>query len=191
MKDLSLHILDISGNSIRANAKNINISIVESIKNNLIELEITDDGTGMNEQMLSNVRDPFFTTRKTRRVGMGIPLLAQNAEQAGGVFTIKSTPGKGTSVYASFKYNNIDSLPIGDMPATLISIISGLNNTELSFVYKTDDNIYQFNTVEIKNILEDINLNDPGVLNYLKAMFYNEFNKLRTNAKETIYNSYK
>ncbi len=150
MEDLSLHILDIVENSITACAKKIEIKIIEEKKKDLLTIEIIDDGKGMDEGALKNVLDPFFTTRNTRKVGLGLPLLAQSAEESGGSIKIESKPGQGTKVKATFGYSHIDRKPLGDIYESLKVLI--VANPDINFIYeyqKNDVN-YHLDTKGIK-----------------------------------------
>ncbi|UCF86553.1 MAG: sensor histidine kinase, partial [Nitrospiraceae bacterium] len=124
MEDLSLHILDISENSIRAGATEIGIEIVENVKENILLIEIHDNGKGMSEEMVKQVSDPFFTTKTTRRIGLGIPFLIQAARETMGDVDIKTGEGKGTTITARFQYNHIDRKPLGDMEKTMSVLIA-------------------------------------------------------------------
>ncbi len=150
MEDLSLHILDIAENSIMASAGRIDIRIDEDQANDLLTLEISDDGKGMDEQTLKNVLDPFFTTRKTRRVGLGLSLLAQAAREGGGAAEVSSGPGKGTNVRATFRLSHPDCKPMGDIAETMRTLV--LAHPEINFVFeqKTNGSIYRFDSREIK-----------------------------------------
>jgi K+-sensing histidine kinase KdpD len=134
LEDLSLHILDIAENSIAANASRIEIKVIEDVKNDSLTIEITDNGKGMDEETVKHVLDPFFTTRTTRRVGLGLPFLAQAARESGGDIEIKSSPGRGTKVKATFQYSHIDRKPLGDLEGTLTTLIAG--NPRIDFVYE-------------------------------------------------------
>jgi len=145
-----LHILDIVENSITACAKKIEIKIIEEKKKDLLTIEIIDDGKGMDEGALKNVLDPFFTTRNTRKVGLGLPLLAQSAEESGGSIKIESKPGQGTKVKATFGYSHIDRKPLGDIYESLKVLI--VANPDINFIYeyqKNDVN-YHLDTKGIK-----------------------------------------
>lgn len=137
MEDLSLHILDVVENSIEANASKIEIKIVEREKKDLLEIEIKDNGRGMNKETVNKVLDPFYTTRTTRRVGMGLSLLAQAARESNGDFEINSKVGRGTEVKATFQYSHIDRKPIGDMKNTLITLM--VSHPEINFIYEHQD----------------------------------------------------
>lgn len=151
MEDLSLHILDIVENSVTARAKRIEIKINEEIEKDLLELEIIDDGQGMNEEVVKKVIDPFFTTRTTRRVGLGLPLLAQAARESGGNIEIDSAPGKGTRVKASFGYSHIDRKPLGDIYQTLKVLILGNPEVDFLFIHKKGDEEYCLDTCDSDN----------------------------------------
>lgn len=133
MEDISLHILDIVENSIRAQSKNINIEIIEDYKKDLLVLVIKDNGAGMDEGTLRKATDPFFTTKEGKKVGLGLSLLAQSAEEAGGEFKIESSPLKGTKVIATFKMSHIDRKPIGDIEETLRCLKSA--HPEINFTF--------------------------------------------------------
>ncbi|MFQ6083232.1 MAG: ATP-binding protein [Candidatus Aminicenantia bacterium] len=150
MEDLSLHILDIVENSIRAGAKNIEIKIVEDEKKDFLVIEIKDDGQGMNKEMLNKVLDPFITTKSGRQIGLGLPFLAQAAKLANGDFFIDSKPGKGTVVRASFQHSNIDRQPLGDIKATLATLIISNPNVDFVFRYRKNKSDYFLNTKELK-----------------------------------------
>ena len=119
MEDISLHILDIAENSIRANAKQINIMLIEDKKSDLLTLTIEDDGEGMDQQTKHHALNPFFTTKKDKKVGLGLAFLSQSAEEAGGEMKIESEPGKGTKVIATFSLGHIDRKPLGNLDKTI------------------------------------------------------------------------
>jgi K+-sensing histidine kinase KdpD len=150
MEDLSLHILDIVENSIRAHAKKIEIKIIEEKKKDLLTIEIIDDGKGMDKKTLKNVLDPFFTTKNTKRVGLGLSLLAQSAEESGGSIKIESKPGQGTKVKAVFGYSHIDRKPLGNVNKSLKVLIT--TNPDINFIYeyRKDDVGYRLDTKGIK-----------------------------------------
>ena len=142
MEDLSLHILDVVENSIEANASKIEIKIIEKEKKDLLVVEIKDNGRGMNKETINKVLDPFYTTRTTRRVGMGLSLLAQASKESNGSFEINSEIGIGTNVKATFQYSHIDRKPIGDMKNTLITLM--ISHPEINFVYEHQDDEENF-----------------------------------------------
>lgn len=150
MEDISLHILDIVENSIVAKAKRIEIKVIEEIEENLFIVEIEDDGEGMDEATLKKVLDPFFTTRTTRKVGLGLPMLAQSAKESGGNIEISSQVGKGTKVKAAFRYDHPDRRPLGNMKETLMTLIS--SHPEIDFVYehRKGEEVLRLDTRDIK-----------------------------------------
>jgi signal transduction histidine kinase len=136
MEDLSLHILDIVQNSLAASASEVKIVILEDTIGDRLEVEIEDDGHGMDENTRKKALDPFFTTRSTRRVGLGLPLLAQAARESGGSFDLSSTPGRGTSVRAVFQLSHPDRKPLGDLAGTLGVVLAGKRDLDLLFEYR-------------------------------------------------------
>ncbi|MGC8866515.1 MAG: ATP-binding protein [Bacteroidales bacterium] len=146
MKELALHILDIVQNATRAGADEVYISITESRQNNLYAIEIADNGPGMSEDMQQKVLDPFFTTRTTRKVGLGLPLLQQNARLAGGDLKIESELGKGTRVRAWFQHDHIDRLPAGDLAGTLWLIFQGNPGVRFIYSHTTDQGTFELDT---------------------------------------------
>jgi hypothetical protein len=175
MRDLSLHILDIIENSVNAGAKNISLLIDEDIGKNLLKVQIKDDGKGMGNKMLKNVTDPFTTTRTTRKVGLGLSLIKQAAEIAGGNLKINSKKGKGTDVIATFKYDHIDRKPLGDIMETLISAILMSPDVEYKFKHRKNNKVFEFDTIKIKKSLCVAQLIDIKILNSLKKVFNNKF----------------
>lgn len=168
MKELSMHILDITMNSIKADATLIEINIEDSIKNNWFKITIKDNGRGMSEDVINKVTNPFYTTRTTRKVGLGIPMLKESCERCNGFLKIYSQPGVGTTISCFFERDNIDRAPLGNMGETIMTIINSQNNCELIYTHNTDAGIFVFNTIEIKNILEGLNISDINVLLWIK-----------------------
>lgn len=134
MEDLSLHILDIIENSLRAGAKNVEIKLCEDKEKDLLTLKIKDDGKGMDREMQMRCLDPFFTTKEKKRIGLGIPLLYQSAKEGGGDIKIDSKNGKGTKIVVTFKLSNIDTKPLGDIDET-IRVLKA-THPEIKFIYK-------------------------------------------------------
>lgn len=167
MKELSLHILDIAKNSVRAKATLIEITIEENVKENFLLAEISDNGCGMSEELLKRVKDPFATTRTTRRVGMGIPLLTLAAEQCGGGVEISSEPNVGTKLTVRFLYDHIDRAPLGDMTGTIITLISGSPETDFLYTHKKNGKSFVLDTRELKKILGEVPLDEPEVLSWI------------------------
>lgn len=170
MKDLSLHVLDIAQNSVSAGARKVIISVDEDMIKNDLTITIQDDGKGIPVDVLSRVTDPYFTSRTTRKVGMGIPLFKQNAEMAGGSFSIFSEPGRGTVVRASFMYDHIDRPPIGDMPGVIVILCGSNTEMEWQYLHKKNNREYLFNTKEVKEVLDGLSIGDPSIQGYLREM---------------------
>jgi len=151
MKDLSLHILDIVENAIAASATRIKIVIVEDTQHDSLSLEIQDNGKGMDAEARERALDPFFTTRSTRRVGLGLPLLAQAAREGGGTLELASAPGQGTTVRAVFQLSHPDRKPLGDLGETLRTIVGGRPDLAVQFEYKRDSEIVaEFSTSSLR-----------------------------------------
>ncbi len=163
MDDISLHILDIAENSIRADAKTIAITITRDVKHNILSVIITDDGKGMDPETLAKVRDPFFTT-KGKKTGLGIPFLAQAAEQTGGTMSVDSTPGKGTRVAATFQWAHMDRPPIGSVADTLLTLIAGHPDADFIYEEQEGDRSFRIDTREIKADLDGVPISAPAVL---------------------------
>ena len=170
MQELSLNILDIAENSTRAGASLVEISVVRSTPTQMLSIILEDDGCGMDEEQVKHVVDPFFTTRTTRKIGLGVPFFKMTAEMTGGSFQIRSTPGVGTRVEASYCYGHIDMLPLGDVPSTMVTLISG--HPEVDFVYRheKDGNAFVLDTREIKQMLEGVDITSNEILSFLRQM---------------------
>ena len=163
MRELSLNVLDIAQNSVSADASLIEIEIIENSNTKDLLIGIYDNGKGMTKEQVENVHDPFFTTRTTRKVGMGIPLFRFAAEMTGGELDIESEVGVGTRVRARFKTDHLDFTPIGDMTSTMISLIT--MNLHIDFLYRRrlDDKEFTVDTRQLKEILGDVPLNEPSI----------------------------
>ena len=165
MRELSLHIMDIAENSINAGADWINILVVEDKRKNILRIVITDNGEGMSGDFLQNVTNPFVTTRKTRRVGLGLSLLKEAAVRCNGRFQINSEPGKGSTVEVVFEYNHIDRSPLGDMPGSITVLIFGNPKVELSYCHIIDGKEFSFDTRDFKS--PEISFQDPETIKNL------------------------
>ncbi len=169
MEDISLHILDIAENSIRAAATRIEIILSRDAARDLLRVELIDDGRGMDAAALARVRDPFFTT-KGKKTGLGIPLLAQAAEQAGGSLSIESAPGRGTRVSAEFGWGHVDRPAVGSMTDTLMTLIGGHPDVDYVYEEREGGRSFRFDTREIKKELEDVPINAPEALAAIRGM---------------------
>lgn len=170
MEELSLHILDIAENGISAGARVINISVDIRKGQDLMIIEIRDNGKGMDSKTLERIRDPFFTTRITRKIGLGISFLDELAELTGGRLDIESIPGVGTTVKLELPISHPDRPPLGDIISTLITL--SIMNTEIQITYleRRDGKVWSFDSNEIREFLEDYSL-----LGKLKEVLYNSY----------------
>ncbi len=184
MKELSLNILDIVENSTKAKAELVEIAITED--EDILTIGITDNGTGMREETLLSVSNPFYTTRTTRKVGMGIPLFRFAAEQTGGSLTITSKhfeeypDSHGTTVTAVFNKKHIDFTPLGDVISTVTTLIQGHPSVDFLFTHSKEDSKVFLDTREIRTVLDGVPLDTFEVLIWIKENLeeqYCEFNK--------------
>ena len=186
MKELSLNILDIAENSVKAKADRIEISLLEKEDRTLL-LSIIDNGCGMDAETLAKVTDPFFTTRTTRPVGMGISLLKLAAEQTGGWLTIDSVSEKdnaaehGTTLRALFHTDHVDCVPTGDVISTLITLIQGSPDINFVYEHKTPGGEVRLVTDELRQVLGEVPLNSFEVLQWIEEYLKEQY--------EAIHNS--
>ena len=175
MRDLSMHVLDIVQNSIKAGATLVTVAFTVD-ENRVLTFSVRDDGCGMAPEFLARVTDPFTTTRTTRRVGLGIPMLKQSAEMAGGTFGIESEVGKGTWIHASFDLTNIDCIPMGDICDSLITLIV-LNPETPDFVFQASAPGREalFDTRQVREALGGVSLAEPEVAAWMKESIDEEF----------------
>lgn len=168
MLELSMNILDIVENSTRAGASLIKIGITEDRGDDILRIEIADDGEGMEPDMIEKALDPFYTSKDVRRIGLGLPMLSHAAKITSGRFTIESEKGKGTVVTADFGHSHIDRQPLGDMPATMITIITGNPGVDFVYTHLSDGKSYLLDTRKVKNELEDVPIDHPKVIQFLQ-----------------------
>jgi anti-sigma regulatory factor (Ser/Thr protein kinase) len=170
LRELSLHILDIAENSVQANAKIIEVSVEENISTDKLRMTIKDDGKGMNAEQLAQVMDPFFTSRTTRKVGLGIPFLKQAAEATNGYLKIESTKGIGTILNVEFQRSHIDRMPLGDLENSYLNLLVGYPQVHWIFRYKKEKKEFLLDDQIIKKGLAGIPLSDPIILTYLRDL---------------------
>ena len=182
MRELSLHILDIVENGITAGADCIHIDVIVSRAQDFLTIIIRDNGRGIPAEKLKKLTDPFVTTRTTRRVGLGLSLLAAAAERCAGKLAVAVGTAGGTKVTATFQYSHIDRAPIGDMAATIATLLMG--NPQIDFVYThaIDGEEFILDTRELKKELGDHSLEDPMVIHRLGKNIRTSLNQLRSNA---------
>ena len=170
MRELSLHLLDIAENSISAGAKNITINIFENSNSDLLQIEVIDDGHGMSSDMVKKVIDPFITSRTTRKVGLGIPLLKEAAEACNGSLKLKSELGKGTSLEVVFQRSHIDRMPLGDIPTTFLNLLVSNPSIHWTFRYQVNEKEFNFDDTEIKEVVGDLSFTEPEILKVIRVM---------------------
>lgn len=179
MNDLALHLLDIVQNSLVAGATFIRILITENPTDNEVIMTVEDNGKGMSPEQVAKLSDPFFTSRTTRKVGLGVPLLRQSAEQSGGGLKVTSALGKGTTLTAWFEYSHLDRPPMGDIPNAVILLVSANPTIDFEYVYTYNHQSYTFNTIEVKEALDGLPLNDVQVIRMLQEMIRENQNDLK------------
>ncbi len=168
MKELSLHILDIIHNSIRAEAELIELDLIEDTEKDILVFTVKDDGKGMSPEMAESVVNPFTTSRTTRKVGLGIPMLKAAAELTGGGIELSTELGVGTKISATFGYSSIDRQPLGDMVETILGLVT--SHEEIDFVYRhcVEGRDFVFDTREIKRVLDGVSFKVPEVMLWIK-----------------------
>ncbi len=168
MRELSLNVLDIAQNSISAGSVLTEISVEFNTVAERLTIVISDNGCGMDKHKLEQVIDPFYTSRTTRKVGLGVPFYKMAAEMTGGEFDIQSTPGIGTTVKAVFCYTNIDCMPLGDINDTIIALIQCNPGLDFLYTYKIDDKKFTADTREFREILGDVPLDTYEVIQFIR-----------------------
>lgn len=164
MRELSLNVMDVAQNSVRAEASVVRITVEESDRDDRLTITIADDGCGMTEEQVQQVIDPFFTTRTTRKVGLGVPLFKLSAEQTGGYFDIQSEKGVGTTTTASYVKSHVDMTPLGDINDTVKILIQCNPDIDFVFTHSTDKGSFTLDTRELKEVLGGVPLDTPDVL---------------------------
>ena len=167
MRDLSLHLLDIIQNSLKAGASRIEVRIDASQARDRLTIEVIDDGCGMEADFLARVTDPFVTSRTTRSIGLGIPLFRESATITGGSFSIESKPGVGTTIVAEFVLSNIDRLPLGDLADTFTGLVLSDPSRNYILDLSAGEKRFVLDLDEVRQLLIDVPLNDPTVLEWL------------------------
>jgi len=180
VREISLHIMDIVENSVAAGAKQVQISVVEDGTKNQLRIAIKDDGRGIPEDRLEQVLDPFYTTRTTRRVGLGLSLFREAARRCDGEFALHSKEGEGTEVRASFRLDHLDLAPLGDVASSMTSLIMG--NPEVDFVYTHERNgrAFQVDTRDLRKELQEVPISHPEVLKALGESIRESLEQIRT-----------
>ena len=167
MRELSLHLLDIAENSVAANASQVKIIVIEDSKTDLLQMSVEDNGKGMDAEMVARVIDPFVTSRTTRKVGLGIPLLKEAAEACNGFLKITSQVGVGTLVFVQFQLSHIDRMPLGNLADTFFQLLTTNPSIHWIFEYRVNEKTFEFDDAPVKAELGDIPMTEPSILSYL------------------------
>lgn len=175
MREIALHLMDIAENSVAAGADNITIEVHEDLQKDLLTTSVTDDGRGMDAETAQRVLDPFYTTRTTRKVGLGIPLLKLAAEMTEGGLSLETEAGKGTKVEANFRHSHIDRMPLGDLSSTFLALLVSHPKIHWIFVYQTtakdgNNDRFEFDDMELKNELVDMSITEPEILKFVRGL---------------------
>lgn len=178
MPELSLNVLDVAENSVRAGAALVTITVAADTAGDTLTITIADDGCGMTAEQAAKVEDPFFTTRTTRKVGLGVPFFKMAALATGGSFHIDTAPGAGTTVTAVFGLTHIDRMPLGNMTDTIHTLITMNETLDFVYHYRIDDRGFTLDTREFREILGDVSFKEPEVSSYIRDY-------LRENEAET------
>ncbi len=168
MDDLSLHILDIVENAIAAKAQRIEILVAEKPEEDQLTIEVRDDGIGMDEEIRKKALDPFFTTRTSRKIGLGLAFLAQSAQEAGGIMEVESSPGKGTTVRATFQYGHIDRKPLGSMVETITMLFIGNPDIDFDYLHVNGDKTYTLKSEWLREKFKGYFPTSPDAISWLK-----------------------
>ena len=184
MQELSLNVLDIAQNSVRANATEIGIEVAESETADSLSITITDNGCGMTQEQVNRVVDPFYTTRTTRKVGLGVPFFKMAAEMAGGTFSIDSTPGKGTTVKATFVRSHIDRMPLGDMPQTICCLMCMNESINVLYTYRFNNRTFEISSAQFREILDGVPLGTPQIMQFIGEYLKENMDALQNGESE-------
>lgn len=179
MKNLADHILDIIQNSLRANATLIEIIVEENKTDDFCKIQITDNGCGMSEEMVMQAANPFFTSRKTRKVGLGLALLKQNTEMANGTFRLKSEPGMGTIVEATFQLSNVDKPPLGEIWDVLYLTMLGNQNVILTYEHRTNKGNFKITSAEINEAIGGVSMQNAEIREAITGLIKNNIKEIQ------------
>lgn len=168
MRELSLHILDVLENALEAGATQVDLAIVEDLEADRLTITVRDNGRGMDAQTASRTLDPFYTTRTTRHVGLGLPLFAAAARRCDGDLTVDSVRGQGTVVTASFRHSHIDRAPLGKLVGTLLAFLLGSrDDLQLRYCHRVGTRTFELDTAVIRAELGDVPISHPQVREWL------------------------
>ena len=178
MKDLSLYMLDLTQNSIRAGASRMIIEINSQPEEDMLSFSLEDNGSGMDEATVERVQNPFYTTRTTRKVGLGIPLFKEGAEQAGGSFSLWSKLGMGTIIKGSYQESHLDRPPLGDLAGSILALVMANPELDFTVTLRRGEESFIFDTVQIRQELDGVPLDIPEVQVWMKEYIYEGVNAL-------------
>lgn len=181
MRNLSLHILDSMQNSVRARATCIKLDITEDISKNIFQIQIVDNGMGMNKVLKEHITDPFITTRTLRKVGLGIPFLKQICDECEGNLQIESEELVGTKIIATMKHDHIDRLPLGEIWQTITTLIMARPDIHYIYTHRYNKDKFVFDTQAISEILEGVPINELSILKWIEEYIEENLSKLSTN----------
>jgi hypothetical protein len=184
LRELSLHILDIAENSVTAGSTRVEVSVIEDTVDDRLSIIIGDNGKGMDEETVKGVLDPFVTSRTTRKVGLGLPLLKAAAEGCNGNLIIKSEPGIGTTIQVTFQYSHIDRMPLGDLAETWLALLLGSPEVNWVFHYQVDDELFFMDDLELKRELDGISFTEPGVIHIIRELIRDGIDSVSQKSKE-------
>ena len=179
MQDIAMHVLDIGMNSLKADSSEVKIFINEDTNSSRISFTIIDDGRGMSEEEMKNAQDPFYTSRTTRRFGLGIPFIKAAAEICGGKFLLQSLKGKGTELKAEFDSSNIDCPPLGNVADAIVTLMVFDETINLIYQYSYNDTEFIVSTNELKNELEDVAISEPAIQIWLTEYINENMERLK------------
>lgn len=176
MRELSLHILDLTQNAIEAGATEVSVELEENSSQDLFLIRVTDNGRGMDEETLKKVRDPFVTSRHTRKIGLGLPLIEMSTRMTGGSLAIESACGRGTVVTAVYRHSHLDRPPLGHIQDTLINLLVANPKLVFYFSHQVNERCFEFSSLAVFQAVGDVPLTQPDVLawlrEYLKEQYY-------------------
>jgi hypothetical protein len=184
LRELSLHILDIAENSVSAGSSRVEVSVIEDMVHDRLSIVIGDNGKGMDAEVVKRVLDPFVTSRTTRKVGLGLPLLKAAAEGCNGGLIIESEPGVGTTTQVTFQYSHIDRMPLGDLAETWLALLLGSPEVNWVFHYQVDDELFFMDDLELKRELDGISFTEPGVIHIIRELIRDGIDSVSQKSKE-------
>ena len=182
MIELSLHLLDLMRNSIEAGASKVEITIDENLTEDRLRIEVVDNGRGLSEDQIAKVLDPFYTTRKTRHIGLGLPLLREACRRCEGDLEIHSKPGTGAKILATFRHSHIDRAPLGDMPSVLIAVVLSERPLDWIYTHRVNGKEFRLDTSEVRKELMEVPLTHPKVRQWLLELLVEGENSLSSNS---------